>query len=86
MQRRDGGDAGVARGGVHLGDLRVAGQGEGQGVLAAAGADDEGLHGSQPSARSGTCARRDGAPSTGGALLRGACYLRTVTLVMLDAA
>ncbi len=31
--------------GVHLGDRRVEGQRPGQGVLAPAGADDEGLHG-----------------------------------------
>ena len=44
VQGRDGRDAGVARGGVHLVDIRVAGQGEGQGVLAPAGTDDERLH------------------------------------------
>ena len=47
VQRRDRGDARVARGRVHLGDAGVPGQGAGQGVLAAAGADDEGLHGAQ---------------------------------------
>ncbi len=44
VQRRDAGHPGVAGGDVHLGDRRVAGQGEGQGVLAATGSDDEGLH------------------------------------------
>jgi hypothetical protein len=44
VQRGDLGDAGVARGRVHLADTRVAGQGEGQRVLAPAGADHEGSH------------------------------------------
>ena len=48
VQRGDGGDARVARGGVHLGHRRVTGQGEGERVLAAAGSDDESPHGPQP--------------------------------------
>ena len=36
---------GVARGGVHLGHVGVEGKGAGERVLAAAGADHEGLHG-----------------------------------------
>ena len=44
VQGRDGRDARVPRGGVHLVDRRVAGQGEGEGVLAPAGSDDERLH------------------------------------------
>ena len=49
VQRGDRGHARVAGGGVHLGDAGVEGQGTGQGVLAAAGADDEGLHVQQAS-------------------------------------
>ena len=41
----DGRDTRVARRGVHLVDAGVAGQGEGEGVLAPAGTDDERLHG-----------------------------------------
>ena len=47
VQRRDRGHPRVARGGVHLGDAGVAGQRPGQGVLATAGPDDEGLHAGQ---------------------------------------
>ena len=45
VERRDRGDAGVAGRGVHLRDGRVEREGAGQGVLAAAGTDDEGPHG-----------------------------------------
>ena len=45
VQRGHRGDAGVARRRVHLGDRRVEGERAGQRVLAAAGADHEGLHG-----------------------------------------
>ena len=44
VESGDGGDPGVARRGVHLGDVRVEGECPGQRVLAPAGADDEGLH------------------------------------------
>ena len=44
-------DARVAGGGMHLGDRGVAGERPGQGVLAAAGADDEDLHGRDPHRR-----------------------------------
>ena len=41
VQGGDGGDARVARGGVHLGDVGVAGERERQRVLAAAAPDDQ---------------------------------------------
>ena len=44
VQRGEGRDAGVAGGGVDLLDGRVAGEGERERVLTAAGADDEDLH------------------------------------------
>ena len=44
VQGGDPRDARVARGGVHLGDLGVARQGQGEGVLTPAVADDEHLH------------------------------------------
>ncbi len=48
------GDAGVARRGVQLADPRVAGQRQGQGVLAAAAADDQDLHSSGRPSGAGT--------------------------------
>ena len=44
VQRGERRDARVAGRGVHLGDRRIAGEGERERVLAAAGADDEDLH------------------------------------------
>ncbi len=52
VQGRDLADARVARRGVHLG-VGIEGQGAGQRVLAAAGADDEGLHGRRSYRRTG---------------------------------
>ena len=48
VQGGDRGHARVAGGRVHLGHARVEGQGPGERVLAAAGADDEGLHVAPP--------------------------------------
>ena len=45
VQRGDGGHAGVAGRGVHLGHRRIEGEREGERVLAAAGADHESPHG-----------------------------------------
>ena len=45
VQGGHGTDARVARGRVHLGHRRVAGERQGEGVLTTAGPDDEDLHG-----------------------------------------
>ena len=64
-------DPRVARRHVHLGDGRVAGEGQGEGVLAATGADDEGLHSPDPIGadagdRPGTVGRTQAAPRRSG--------------------
>ena len=61
VQRGDRRDARVARGGMHLGDAGVAGQGEGERVLAAAAPDDQDLH--QPSRSTIVCSRPGPTPT-----------------------
>ena len=48
VEDRQAADAGIARCGVRLGDVGVTGQGQDEGVLAGAGADDENLHAAEP--------------------------------------